>query len=156
MPDTSGWSDETLAFYRYWESIAPAEGVLPGRQHVRPEDLRKLLPYLWMVDVGEGPRDYRYRLVGTSVVNWVGADYTGRLLREVHADFKANPELLDFFLPIVERHEIHWYRGPPRVAHRKEVAELENLIVPLATDGRTVDIVFGMTLFYGHDGVRIL
>jgi hypothetical protein len=129
---------------------------LPGRQHLHPEDIKKLLPYVWLLDVEGEPGDYRYRLIGTGVVNWVGGDYTGKRMREVHPNFDTNPGQIDFLKPVVERHEPHWYRGPPRVYHHKEVADLENLILPLATDGETVDMVLGSTVFYGHDGTQIL
>lgn len=45
-----------------------------------------------------------------------------------------------------------WRRGPPGVHHATYVNTLERVVLPLATDGRTVDMLLGMTVFYWNDG----
>jgi hypothetical protein len=65
----SGWHPMVLSFYEYWLSVAPP-GRLPGRQHIRPEDLVPMLPRLWMLDVHRNPLRFRYRLVGTHWCPW--------------------------------------------------------------------------------------
>jgi hypothetical protein len=36
--DRSGWHPLVRCFYEHWLSIAPP-GQLPGRQHIKPEDM---------------------------------------------------------------------------------------------------------------------
>src|SRR5579859_1220842 len=86
--DRSAWHPMVRRFYEYWLSIAPP-GRLPGRQHVRPEDIVPLLSRLWMVDVFRDPLRFRYRLVGTNVVNAIGCELTGRWLEEVQPEVIA-------------------------------------------------------------------
>jgi hypothetical protein len=59
---------EIVALFDYWRSKAPAEGTLPGRRHIDPLDVPRLLPHIWLVDVVDEPRRFRVRLLGTALV----------------------------------------------------------------------------------------
>ena len=77
------------AFLDYWHAIAPDKGF-PRRSDVQPEQLRSLLPYIFMVDVlrdGED-LDFRFRLIGTGIMR-VEGEHTGLLLSEMFPDRKA-------------------------------------------------------------------
>jgi hypothetical protein len=64
--------------YDYWQAICPAADVLPGRQHLDPVHIPKLLPWLWLVDVHQGESlRFKFRLVGTEQVVLRGRDPTG-------------------------------------------------------------------------------
>ncbi len=75
--DRAGWHPLVGRFYEYWLSAAPA-GRLPGRQHIRPEEIPGFLSRLWMLDVCREPLRYRYRLCGTELVRSLGREVTGR------------------------------------------------------------------------------
>jgi len=152
IPETALWSREASQLYAYWRRITPVEAELPGRQHIDPCDIPALLPHVWLLDVAPDPRDNRYRLIGTAVANGVGKDYTGKILRDAHPASAGSLDAFRFFIDMVETRTPQWFRGKPRLHHYKDVAELENLIMPLAADGRRVDMLFGMTKFYRGDG----
>ena len=65
------------AVYDYWCSIHSAQG-LPARHHWDPVDVPSLLPNLWMADVERDPVRFRFRLIGSAVVQILGEDLTGR------------------------------------------------------------------------------
>ncbi|MGH6890999.1 MAG: PAS domain-containing protein, partial [Dongiaceae bacterium] len=65
----------------YWQ--ARARGKVPSRSEIDPVDVRELLPNLMMIDVLGDPLRFRYRLVGTRVVQYTGFDFTGRCLDEM-------------------------------------------------------------------------
>ena len=65
----------------YWREKAGAG--MPARSEFDPVDVRELLPNLMMVDVLGQPPRFRYRLVGTRVVQYTGFDFTGRYLDEM-------------------------------------------------------------------------
>lgn len=65
----------------YWQ--AKAKGKVPSRSDVDPVDVRELLPNLMMIDMVGDPVRFRYRLVGTRVVQYTGFDFTGRCLDEM-------------------------------------------------------------------------
>lgn len=111
-----------------------------------------LLPNLWLVDVVRGtPNRYRYRVVGEAPPD-AGApmragmfiDEMGSLIDQVAAH-KSYDE-------VVRTGQPEWRKGQPIVKHLKFVASLERVKLPLAEDGRTVDMILGMTVFYMLDG----
>ena len=53
-PET--WHPTIRALYDYWVSVHPPGG-LPGRQHIDPIAIPRLLPHLFMVDVSRDPID---------------------------------------------------------------------------------------------------
>ena len=55
--------------------------VAPQWSDVQPGDIKSLLPYIMVVDVLKQPFDVRYRIVGTSVVEAFGYDFTRETLR---------------------------------------------------------------------------
>lgn len=65
----------------YWQ--AKAKNRMPSRSEIDPVDVRELLPNLMMVDVIGEPARFRYRLVGTRVVQYTGFDFTGCCLDEM-------------------------------------------------------------------------
>ena len=65
----------------YW--LAKARGGVPSRSEIDPVDVRELLPNLMMIDMVGAPPRFRYRLVGTRVVQYTGFDFTGRCLDEM-------------------------------------------------------------------------
>gem|GEM_PF-422740 len=65
----------------YWRAL-PGSGM-PDRGSIDPTEMRALLPYTFLVDVLEGGRDFRYRLIGTNIVAHTPSDNTGRALSEL-------------------------------------------------------------------------
>ena len=157
--DRSGWHPTLRRFYDYWLSIAPP-GRLPGRQHVTPEDLGPLLPRLWMLDVYPNPPRFRYRLAGTFVVWSLGREVTGQWVNELHPACPLKAILHDRYRYIAAtghpswRHgETIWNRQPGyRWNEARHFLTVENCIVPLASDGTTVDILFGASVLFDTEG----
>jgi hypothetical protein len=131
--------------YDYWRSIRPAPGRLPGRQHFQPIDIPRLLKWIWLVDVQRTPLRFKYRLVGTEHVDAAGSNPTGRWYDEVHPRFvqsTAYPQ----FVAAVERTQVAFYRGPPVYVIEQHYKTIERLILPMAQDGSTVDMLLGITV----------
>jgi hypothetical protein len=63
--ERAGWHSLVREFYDYWVSAAPAQ-QLPGRQHIRPEDIPGFLSRMFMLDVARDPLRYRYRFAAPS------------------------------------------------------------------------------------------
>lgn len=138
--DTADWSPRVRAFYDYWLRIHPP-GRLPGRQHFDPCDIPKLLAGIWLIDVQRVPLRLRYRLIGTDIVKALGREMTGEWLDDAHPHIKHHPSFLTIYHHIVFDAAVYWMRGQPVLKHLEKFSSLENVRVPLATDGRTVDMV---------------
>jgi len=78
-------------FLDYWHRKCPDSGPgggFPLRADIAPEEICDLLPYVFMVDVlpdEEGGLDFRFRLVGTAIMEIEG-EHTGRLLSAMFPD----------------------------------------------------------------------
>lgn len=72
----------------YWQSLAG--GTAPERHLVDPQAIKRLLPYLMIVEFTDAPFRVRYRLTGTRVDEQTGLNLTGRYLDEFrHGDGEA-------------------------------------------------------------------
>lgn len=149
--DRSAWHPLVRQLYDYWIDIAPPDR-LPGRQHLSPIDIAPLLPRIWMLDVVRMPLRYRYRLVGTAEVGTLGREVTGRWLDDVHPEFKDDPLLTARYRYIAETGRPTWRRGPVRWNHDHLHRLVENCLVPLASDGQTVDIILAISVLFYVDG----
>ena len=149
--DPNAWHPPVRRFYDYWLSVTPP-GRLPGRQHIAPEDIVALLPRLWMCDVFRNPLRFRYRLVGTEIGRSVQREMTGLWLDEVQPESVTNPTLRNRYRFIVETGRPTWRRGPTLWSRDPLHCSVENCLVPLATDGGTVDKIFAMTALFDAGG----
>ncbi|HUN49684.1 MAG TPA: PAS domain-containing protein [Candidatus Sulfotelmatobacter sp.] len=134
-----------VRLHRYWQSIRPAPEALPGRQHFDPAAVRDLLALIWLIDVHRAPLRFKYRLVGTVHVDAEGRNPTGLWLDEAHQRFAASSAYPQFVAAATEG-RIAFYRGPPAYVIKKDYIAIERLILPLAADGREVDVLLGITV----------
>ena len=135
---------EIVAIYDYWRRKAPADGLLPGRRHIDPAEIPRLLPNVWLVDVVDDARRFRVRLIGTALVD------AGIPLRVGDFIFDRLPSeqrhTLQEFESVVGTREPLWYRGPVNLPHDTYVHEIERIFLPLAADGRHVDMLLCLSL----------
>lgn len=146
VPDDA--SPKIRALYAYWLSIRPQGGLLPARRHFDPLDVPELLPNIWMIDVRRDPLRFRFRLVGTEVVRFTGRDATGRWLDEVYPDYRSS-DAYRVHHAVAESGRPHYRRSGVLSNPGRPFVEAERLYLPLAEDGRNVDIVLVMTLYSG-------
>lgn len=141
-------------FYHYWRTRR-GDGLLPGRQHIDPVDIPKVLPWMFLVDVvdgtGSGPR-FRTRLVGTGIVRRAGRDATGLWFEEAYSGEYLR-SAIDTYRDIVRN-------GVPHLSSRifptgdGTAVSYDRMILPLARDGETVDILAGVFVFHEDVSVR--
>ena len=132
---------DIAAIYDYWCELAP-EQMLPGRQHVDPAKMpARLLPSIWLLDVQHEPFRLRYRLVGTGIVEAMRADPTGKWLDEAHPHVKSRPEFFERYERVARTGIPSRRRGIAQLWIHADFREIENLMLPLASDGEKVDIV---------------
>jgi len=112
---------------------------IPARRDFDPLDLKYVLGKLLLVDVPYRPLQFRFRLVGTELVDRAGFDLTGKTL-----DAYPNPEfrasMRQRYTAVVES------RRPLRSVQTDLVIDgrlrrYEALLLPLASDGETVDML---------------
>jgi len=139
--------------FEYWLSIHPDTG-LPGRQHLDPLDIPDLLPYIWLLDVRRTPPRFRYRLVGTKLAEIYGRDHAGRWIDEVFPHF-AETLTAEHLRLAVETGLPQWREGVPLLVRDKDFLRTTRLFLPMASDGKAVDMILAFTIFLDSSGREI-
>jgi hypothetical protein len=125
----------------YWDAKR-AGRMAPRRSDIDPAELKPHLTGLLMLDVLDGGADFRYRLIGTAIVQGSGRDSTGRRMSELYADQPAVLQrLLDRFRRVVTEQRPIYTRGRIYWVPNREYRRFVTVAVPLSDDGRTVNII---------------
>ena len=117
---------------------------LPSRQDIDPLDIPDLLPHIAMYDVVRTDADMRFRirLFGTANVQLMGSDCTGQFLdQQLKAQDSAR--VLASYRQVADKGRPHLWRSF-LVTPGREHVRYERLLLPLAGDGRTVDILMAL------------
>jgi hypothetical protein len=136
---------EFTELLRYWESRRQGDR-LPARADIEPLDLRALLPHLLLLDVeraGDRLR-FRFRVAGTAFTTLIGRDVTGLHIDELGPPDRVTP-VQDGLAAIVRTGRPCFLAGRPTL-HNDRFARVKRLGVPLATDGRAVDMILAVWL----------
>lgn len=142
-------SERLQLLYDYWLGIRPTPELLPGRVHLDPLDIPAILPWIILFDIGQGPADTRYRLIGTRIVERVGRDFTGRLLSEGYWGYDTSKVLEDYWAVAQAGRPELWRR---RLVNREGMPQAyDYLLLPLAADGRRVDLLLAAVAFESWD-----
>ena len=131
------------ALFIYWRDQA-AGTPFPSRADIDPSDIPLLLPDVFLADVlrePDAPVDFRYRLIGTGIVEIEG-EWTGARLSRVLADRERFDLLWQQYdaaaagVASFRREKVLWQEEKHLV--------YEVLLLPLSSDGKTVDMLLGM------------
>jgi hypothetical protein len=124
-----------------WKRVS-AGRLAPRREEITPALLRSVLPSIWMIDVVDGGRDFRFRFAGDRVIQFMGQRYAGSLLSE-HTDTPFFQRMRAILSECV-RSKNPVAAGPVRSnLPGKEFLEMEVVVMPLSEDGKAVSCLFG-------------
>jgi hypothetical protein len=148
-PAAAGRAHEEL--FAYWASLRRG-AQLPARRQLDPGDIKRLLPTISLIDVLRGgPEraglDFRMRLAGTGLYGVYGREITGKRLSEIYNHSAADywrTELAKVAAegrPAAGVHNLAW-RGASHLS-------ILWLRLPLAGDGRDVDMILGFDAVIG-------
>ncbi|MGF1594585.1 MAG: PAS domain-containing protein [Kiloniellaceae bacterium] len=134
------------AFLDFWHRKCPAPSDrrrYPKRSDISPVEMIPLLPYIFMVDVldEDGGQDFRFRLVGTAIMNIEG-EHTGKRLSAMFPDREAYAVLWQQYHDAAAgkvwvRHETLRWQGRDHV-------DYEVILAPLEDDHGRVAILIGL------------
>lgn len=121
----------------YWQSKRRDE-YLPRRKDIDPIEIPRLMSSIAIVDILRDPFDFRYRLVGTLLVDRMGGERTGKRMREIFT-----PEAIDATARLIEmmtakkvavacRGSMPWLN--------KDYRLFQAIILPLVNEADTVDM----------------
>lgn len=140
-------SEQLKALAAYWQEKC-AGRFAPRRADIDPLDLRAHMPYLFLVDVLPD-HEFRYRLMGTALVEGTGRDITGKLLSELHG---GTPEVMNRlksrFDQVIATRQPVYTSGQVYWLGQRELRQFECGYFPLSGDGRTVNMILAELFLY--------
>ncbi|HUH83997.1 MAG TPA: PAS domain-containing protein [Stellaceae bacterium] len=128
----------------YWEGKRGSR-AMPSRAEIEPAEITPLLPNLQLIDVAEGGARFRYRLVGTAIVEAFGSEYTGKWLDELFTTERSKFAEDVYRLTCSERLPVFARSTYVTASERQLVAN--RVCMPLSADGATVTMIMGALTF---------
>lgn len=162
MPDAdirNRMSAEIRGLLDYWEELRQRRGgLLPRRNDMVALDIATrcpvVLPHIWMLDVERDPWRFRFRMISRSIRNSGAAAsvvQVGRYISDMEGQRDWHPLYLAM-VRVCETGAPDWRAGTPSIATHPGITQLERLSLPLAHDGRAVDVILSATLYRREDG----
>ncbi len=140
-------NSKLLDFYALWRAKC-RDGRLPARSDFALDDLRPYVGRIAILDVIDGGRDFRFRLYGTRIADEYKGEMTGKSVSAFRANFYA--AIVPGYRRAVETRQPHY--DVPEIDDDLMHYKWERLVVPLASDGVTVDMIMvcSLELLYRH------
>ncbi|MFM9843817.1 MAG: PAS domain-containing protein [Dongiaceae bacterium] len=119
--------------------------AMPARPDIDAAEIPALLPYIFVIDVLEEHRDFRFRVAGTHLREALGEELTGRHIADAFpADFGGEvkaiwSQVVDQRIPVRGWGDL-WIPG-------REFVKWEGLAMPLSADGEAVNMLLGAVIF---------
>jgi len=134
-------SPRVRRLHEYWQSKRRPGQPFAFREDIVPEELRDILPLLSIADVEQAPLRFRYRLVGTRVVEYNHQEFTGMYLGEV--GWQDEAMLLGAYEKVVQDRlpNLGFYAWDLRSGG---VGKCEFGMFPLTNDGETIHQVLAI------------
>jgi len=132
-----------LELHAYWLTLG-RDGTVPDRKRFNPRAIAKLLPSVFLVDVLDDPRDFRFRLVGTAFTQAAGQELTGLRIGEIFPpEFQA--QVFDGWNAIVENYGPNWALGMMWLKER-DYLQWQGVLLPQSQNGK-IDLLMGAGVF---------
>jgi PAS domain len=129
-------SARVRGLHDYWQARRGGR-ALPARADIDPADITKLLPYIIITDLFDGPVRVRYRLAGTVVTDSFGFNIAGRWLHEL--EVAGGVERWTGLYGLVMRGKAPVFGITRGLLDDTEALHCEWGLFPLSSDGVTVD-----------------
>jgi len=128
-------------FLDYWKARRAGPDAIPLRSDFNPTDLRELLPNMLIVDVEHDPLRFRYRLVGTRVVEFNSQEFTGLYLGTI--GWQEEQQLIDAYTDATANRAplCGFYTWTLRSG---SIGKCEFALFPFSNDQQAVTQIFGI------------
>ncbi len=132
----------------YWLKIHPKDKI-PSRQIFDPMSIPKVLPYITMTDVERDPFRLKFRLLGTAVNNAFGREFTGKYFDEEFPNYATSVGYLQR-KNVAETGLPEHYVGQGKLRYNLDFKSVEWVLLPLASDGHTPDVIISAISYGGE------
>jgi hypothetical protein len=145
---TCGGQRDMQRLLDYWDAKRGTR-ALPARRDIDPLELSSLLPHIFLIDVLDQARHFRFRLSGTEVDHIYRRSMQGKAPADIASPRVAGELEAQIRAVLAQRRPNcapYLVRGADHTTWR-----FERLLMPLSSDGEGIDMLMG-GLF---DGARL-
>lgn len=132
-----------VRLWQYWNELS-IHGRLPSRGQIDPSQITPVLPWTFLIDVTSSD-GFRYRLVGTRIVQDMGYDMTGQLVSRAYAGPDWDDVARDYRWVISQKRPC-LTRNSVMLPATGTAYAYTRLLLPLAADGTEVDMLLGAAI----------
>jgi hypothetical protein len=118
---------------------------MPGPDDLDPAEIPLLLPNVFLIDVLRDPLDFRDRLIGTAVEQYMKRPMTGLHLRELPHQQPGSIIWSTLESVVLDPRPVS-SRAPYKGPHKDDKVS-EDMIMPLSDDGETVNMLFATAAY---------
>jgi hypothetical protein len=143
----AAWPAVLSSVRDYWTKKCGAR-LMPGRDDVRPSEIKKLLPHILLADAIDGGTDFRYRLVGTQIAPFFPANPSGQLMSDALAPFgdATTQATITSYRGVLARRVPMRLTGAGSI-YGQEPKHFDAYLAPLSSDGETANMILGAFVF---------
>jgi hypothetical protein len=128
-------------FYAIWQN-ARKDRLAPKRRDLTLSMVRKLSAWVWVAEILDGGRDYRFRLTGDGIVRFFDRNVTGFRLSQFADGLFVRNLRLAFDTCLHARQPVVF--GPVATGYvDKDFWEMETLVLPLSETGEGISALMG-------------
>lgn len=135
------------ACHAYWRGLVTGDGPPAYGAFDVVQVPRELLPFLILLDVLDGGQDFRYRVVGTGVVEAIGRDFTGETVAEYRHRHEP-PAVAEGYRRVCTDRAPDLYTGTLESVGKEFIA-YERLALPLIGGDGAVGFILACFQFQG-------
>ena len=144
----------TQAALDYWTTLRGGR-AMPARGDLELDQMVRILPNLILIDILREPLDFRYRLIGTRIEEFMAEPYTGHCLSEIPHQAPPNQIWNNCEKAVASGAPV--YDDAPYVGPKKDFVTPEALLLPLSPDGEAVNMLMVVVDYFGRaaDAARL-
>ena len=131
----------TFRLLSYWNRIR-GDKPLPALADVNIQEIQEMWYFTFTISLGNMPEDHSFHYFGSKLADMFGNDYSGEMLESALKDLMIE-NTIGFYEKVVAA------RAPVSESSsfylEGKEARYRSLIVPLSSDGQTIDYLLGTT-----------
>jgi hypothetical protein len=142
FPERDDVHRDLVPMHDFWRQECGGAVPLP-RRFIDPVRLPpKILPRFAIIEVFRDPMDFRYRLLGTNLIQFFGRDSTGKRFSEIDYPQPQGDRLKHYF-ELIANEDVVVHRQTTADWANRDYVTIASMFVPGTSDGKTTDLIFG-------------
>ncbi|MBS0273195.1 MAG: PAS domain-containing protein [Proteobacteria bacterium] len=153
--DPSRSSKPALAFLKdYWDAKR-GQRAMPSRAGINPAEMKQHIRAIVLVDALPGYADFRYRMIGSDVTEYMLGDATGKTVREAMVRFGEEHgagAVAAYAHMAQNRLVMRLYGSAAWLGHPH--LDFDSIHLPLSDDGEHVNMIISAVVFEPAAGLK--